>query len=445
VSFRFALDPTIEQAQAFLRCAGAARFAWNRALEGVKAGLEAREWERALGAAPWTEVAFSRFALISQFNAWKAGTAPDSPRNSDGTRGLAWRRDVPADVFETAMSDLAAALKNWADSRAGTRRGRRVGFPRFKKKKSIPSFRLRHPAQICVKGRAVRLPVLGWVRVHDDTRRLRRMLGKSRFRPLSATVSRRGGRWYVSIAGRACAFHSSRRTLDHRHLLPVGIDRGIRRQLVVADAAGNPVKEVKGARPLKAAEQRLRRANKVLARTKPGSSGHRCAVARLRQLHARVANLRRDQLHKATSELVTTRVRITIEDLHIQGFLSDRRLAKATTDQALGEVARQLAYKARWYGTELVVADRWFPSSKTCSSCGRLHQKLQRSDTMFVCPSHECTLVIDRDLNAAVNLARWPDCIASISRLTHATGPSPGGARRGETPVEDQALTHLDG
>jgi len=126
----------------------------------------------------------------------------------------------------------------------------------------------------------------------------------------------------------------------------------------------------------------------------------------LGKVHARVANLRRDLLHPISTELARGYTGITIEDLNVAGMLTNRRLARAISDAAFGELRRQLTYKATWYDTELIVASLWFPSSKTCSGCGNVKADLTLSVRTYGCG--RCGLVIDRDVNAAVNLARWP-------------------------------------
>jgi putative transposase len=122
-------------------------------------------------------------------------------------------------------------------------------------------------------------------------------------------------------------------------------------------------------------------------------------------MHDRIAYLRGNLLHNITTELARGYTSVTIEDLNVAGMLQLRALARHVSDAAFGEFRRQLEYKAAWYGTEVVVADRWFPSSKTCSGCGTINANLRLSDRVYDCGA--CGLVIDRDTNAAVNLARY--------------------------------------
>jgi putative transposase len=138
----------------------------------------------------------------------------------------------------------------------------------------------------------------------------------------------------------------------------------------------------------------------------------------LGKVHARVANLRRDLLHRISTELARGYTSIAIEDLNVAGMLTNRRLARAISDAAFGELRRQLTYRASWYDTELIVANLWFPSSKTCSGCGNVKADLTLSVRTYGCG--RCGLVIDRDVNAAVNLARYTPRSPKTTPLTAA-------------------------
>jgi putative transposase len=208
-TFKFCLDPTVEQREVLARHAGASRFAFNQCLAMMKTALTHRKTDSSVEV-PWTG-----FDLINAFNAWK--TTEDAGRvftvDAGGVAevrvtGLAWRRDVCQQVFEEAAVDLGKGLKAWSDSRSGKRKGKRVGFPKFKKKiGAVVSFRLRnkhrkgHPPAIRVgdndRSRSITLPGIGQVAVFDDTRRLRRMLAKGRAKILFATVTHNAGRWGV--------------------------------------------------------------------------------------------------------------------------------------------------------------------------------------------------------------------------------------------------------
>ena len=433
VAFKFALDPTAAQEQQLLQHAGAARKAYNHHIGRVKANLEQRATERDAGVAEadlTPSLSWSKFSFINEMNAWKNGKAPDSPVNDDGSLGLGWRDQVSADVFECASVDAAQALANWSTSRTGARKGRSVGFPGFKARhKTTPAFRLRNRSRpgatqvIRVAGpKALLLPKIGQTRVHGCTRKIRRMLEAGRLHLYTASVRREKGRWWVTLSGLAGQFHHERRSLARRrgrHPVPAGLDRGVKHLAVVADADATTddattdkdvLHVVEGVKALQHAQTALRRANKTFARTKEGSTGRRRAKDRLTRIHARVAHLRAETAHQLSFWCATRLSRLTIEDLNIAGMSQLRALARAVADAGMGDLGRLLQYKARWYGLDLVVAARWFASSKTCSACGRVKKTLSLSERTYRCDGLDgCGLVLDRDVNAAVNLARWPD------------------------------------
>ena len=208
----------------------------------------------------------------------------------------------------------------------------------------------------------------------------------------------------VAITGVAAQLHHLRRTPKGRHPNPVGVDLGVKTLAVVADETGRVLHAWAGVTALQQAQARLKLANQAYSRTKKGSNGRAKAARRLGKIHARVAHLRRNLLHQITTQLARGYTSVTIEDLNTAGMLANRRLARSLSDAAFGELRRKLEYKTAWYGTELVVADRWFPSSKTCSDCGTIDAGLTLSDRVYECSS--CGLSLDRDVNA-INLARY--------------------------------------
>jgi putative transposase len=415
VTFKFALDPNRAQVRVLFVHAGAARVAFNHHLARVRVNLDQREAEKTYGLAGeelTPSLSWSKLSFINEFNAWKNGQSPISLVNEDGSVGLAWRGQVNADVFECASVNAAQALADFSESRRGDRAGRAVGFPRFKSRhRTVPSFRLRNRSkvgasqQIRVAGpKALRLPTIGEVRVHGCTRKTRRMLDGGRLHLYSASVRFERGRWHVALTGLAADTHHQRRSAAGRHPVPAGLDLGIKSLAVVVDADGHVLHVVKGVNALQHAQKALRRANKTYSRTKIGSNGRRKAAQRLGRIHARVAHLRANLAHQLSHELATTLTRLTVEDLNVAGMVQLWPLARHIADAGLGDLGRVLEYKARWYGLELVVADRWFPSSKTCSGCGTVKADLTLTDRTYTCA---CGLVLDRDVNAAINLARW--------------------------------------
>lgn len=423
VTFQFALDPNADQRILLAKCAGARRFTVNHHLARVKANLEVRAAEREFhcesgeSSEPSTPaLSWSAFSFINEFNAWKNGQRADSPVNEDGTRGLTWRHELPGDIFECASVDAARALENFSSSRRGKRSGKSVGFPRFQAKGRVtPSFRLRNRATADQAPSSqpirftdpshLRLPKIGPVKVFGPTRKVRRMIDAGRFHIYSATLTQRGGRWIVSLTGVAAELHQAKRSRTNRHAVPVGVDRGISSLCVAADANGVLTQSFEGVKTLKQAQAKLKAANQALARTTPGSQGRQRARSRLAKRHRKVANTRRHLVHQASKILVDRCQVLVIEDLNVEGMVRNRRLARSISDAAMGELSRQILYKAKWHGVEVRVADRFFPSSKTCSGCGEIRNDLDLSTRTYSCET--CGLVIDRDLNAAINLARW--------------------------------------
>ena len=373
-AYRFALDPGPGQERALRSHAGAARFAWNWALAAC---LERYAAERR-----W----YSGAELHRRWNQVKKADP-----------ALAWWEQNSKCAYQEAFRDLDRALREFTRSNKGERRGPRLGFPRFKKRgRCRDSFRLTGTLR-CGRG-TVTLPRLGVIRTHESTRKLARRLEDGTARILSATVSRTAQRWHVSFTVEVD------RAVPDRHPRPgtaAGIDLGIKSLLTGADDAGRVI-TVPGPRPLRAGLRRLRRASRAHARKEPGSAGRRKAAARLARLHARVAHLRADALHKATSMLAGRYETIVAEDLNVAGMTRNRRLARAIADQGFGTARRMLAYKTAWQGGTLVLADRWFPSSKKCSGCGTVKAKLALSERIYRCDG--CGLVLDRDVNAARNL-----------------------------------------
>lgn len=458
-TFRFRLDPTVEQSGALARHAGAARFAFNTGLRLVKSALTAKQ------ADPAVRVPWSGFDLINQFNAWKRTAAAgrvfavDSGGDAVVSRtGLTWRGQVCQQVFEEAAVDLGQALTGFSASRSGNRNGRRLGFPRFKKKgRAAESFRLRnkHPkggrAAIRIgdgAARSVTLPGIGLLRVHDDTRPLRRLLATGRGRILFATVSRHAGRWYVSVNVEAAELHPAARhdPAAVRTATHVGVDRGLRALAVAATADGCQVGRFDHSRHLRSEVRKQRRLARAVTRKQHRSTNRRRAAARLARHHEQIRNRRRHTLHQVVNAL-TRYPKVAIEDLNVAGMLANHRLAQSISDAAWAELARILRYRQDWRGGQVSTVDRWYPSSKTCSSCGRINSDLSLAQHTYRCAG--CLAELDRDLNAATNLAAWAD--AQAARDREATGPDTnargrdGSDRRtsaGETSPDEAGTQH---
>ncbi|MEU9506756.1 IS607 family element RNA-guided endonuclease TnpB [Micromonospora sp. NPDC048170] len=393
-AYRFALDLNPGQERAVLAHAGAARVAHNWALARVKAVMDQRAAERTYGVpdALLTEsISWTLAGLRKAWNAIKPDVAP-------------WWAEVSKEAFNTGLDALARGLKNWADSRTGKRKGRPVGFPRFKsRRRTTPSVRFTTGTiRVEPDRKHVVLPRLGRLKLHESARKLARRLDNDTARIMSATVRRDGGRWHVSFT---VEVERAERT-PARPDSVVGVDVGIKHLAVLStgELVDNP-------RHLVAAQARLRALGRALSRrTGPDRRTDRRAskrwgraAARLGRAHARVTNLRRDGLHKLTTRLAREHGTIVVEDLNVTGMLANRRLARHIADAGFAEIRRQLDYKATWNGSRLIVADRWYPSSKTCSGCGATKAKLALSEREYHCEA--CGLIMDRDRNAAANLA----------------------------------------
>jgi putative transposase len=252
----------------------------------------------------------------------------------------------------------------------------------------------------------VTLPRVGTLKTHESTRKLARHLEAGTARILSATVRRDAGRWY-------CAFTvelTRRARTPARPDARIGVDLGIKALAVLStgELVPNP-------RHLTTALKALRTASRTLSRRvgpdrrtgQRPSARWQAARREVSRIHTRVANLRKDAIHKFTTDVATTYGTVVVEDLNVSGMLQNHTLARHIADASFGEIRRQLCYKTGWNGGRLVVADRWFPSSKRCSGCGMVKPKLCLRERIFTCG--HCGLVLDRDLNAAINLKEYVD------------------------------------
>lgn len=353
---RIRLDPSNVQATYLARAAGTARFAYNWALA---------EWQRQYEAckAPPCLQKPNETALRRQLNAIKREQYP-------------WMLEVTKNAPQMAIMQLGRAFTNFFKGRAR--------YPTFRRKGRDDRFTLTND-QFRVEEKRIWIPHLGWVRMWESLR----FAG----RRVSASISRVADRWYASI------------TVDITEpLLPpvenqdvVGVDLG-----VTALATLSTGETFVGPKALAMLLDRLRRLSRGLSRKVKGSRNRGKAKIKLAKLHARIASLRRDSLHKLSTNITRRFHTIGIEDLHVRGMLANRCLSRAIADMGFGELRRQLEYKAAQRGGRVVVVDRWYPSSKTCSCCGYLLAELDLGTRRWVCP--DCGTSHDRDVNAAINL-----------------------------------------
>lgn len=438
-AFRFALDPSDRTRSALASHAGASRYAYNWGLALVKARLEAREEIRAAALrelllddeveqlARTVEVPWNLPALRRAWNLEKATAAP-------------WWAENSKEAYSSGLDALARALEGFAKARSGERAGT-VGFPRFKKRWARRSCRFTTGAIKIVDDRHVQLPRLGQIRTLELTTKLRTALDAGRARVLSATVSEEAGRWFVSFTCEVERADAPATLAD----AVVGVDLGVKHlaALSTGELVANP-------KALDRYRRRMARLQRELSRRQKGSRRRAQSKGRLARTHARVANSRRDALHKLTSELASTYSTVVVEDLNVAGMTAapkpvpnsagghahNGRSAKAGLNRAVldaspAELRRQLGYKLAWHGGILVVADRFFPSSKTCSSCGAAKAKLSLATRTYRC--EHCGLEIDRDLNAALNLAAYGRRVLEQQHVA-GSGPETRNARGGGHP-----------
>lgn len=389
--FRVELRPTAEQRVRLGQHAGLSRVVENFCLELVKAALDQRDAERSydipddqLTPVPWSAPALEK--------AWRAAHPTRYPWFTEA--GLSSR------VPKEACRLRAAGLRNWADSRKGARRGRRLGFPTWRKRRRGSRFRYDADRARPTSPSVVVLPGVGSVRTREPMSWLTDRLGAGRARVVGATVRERAGRWWVSFQIEVDRANVNGRRVAPRDAPTCGIDLGLKTFATVVDDDAT-VTETHAPKALAAAQRKLRRANKALARSQRDSANRVKARQRLARVHLKVASKRADFLHKTTTMLARTKRAIAVETLNVAGMVRSRRQARAVSDAGFGEFLRQLEYKAEWYGSTVWAADRWYPSSKTCSVCGVVNAGLTLSDRAWVCL---CGAEHQRDVNAARNL-----------------------------------------
>jgi putative transposase len=404
---------------------GAARFAFNWGLEQVRASMALRDFELCMfGEVRTKPVGWSLYALRREWNQEKERVAP-------------WWRENSKEAYSSGLAGLAQALASWSSSRKGTRCGPRMGFPRFRSRSHPMGCRFTTGAIRVDDERHVVLPRLGRIRTCEATSALLGRVASRTALILRATISCAAGRWYVAFG---CEVER-RVPASNGHADTVGVDLGV---LTLATLSSGEV--VEGPRALRAHLRQLRRLSRHHARCQRGSRNRRKAAQRLARLHRRVASLRSDHLHHLTTRLAKSHGRIVVEDLNVAGMSRSARgtldapgrnvrgkagLSRSLADASFGELRRMLEYKCRRYGAELVVADRFFPSSRTCSRCGQVRTDLGLGDRVFAC--HGCGLQIGRDLNAAINLAGWAHPAGSPHPAGRAGNPEIVAPSAGET------------
>jgi putative transposase len=350
LTHKICLAPTIKQEQYFRKACGTARFTWNWALH---------EWKNQLksGLKP------TAFSLKKSFNAIKLTQFP-------------WTYEVTKYASQQPFIFLKMAFKRFFD---GTSR-----YPKFKKKGHRDSFYVGND-QLKVNGNRLKIPKICPIKMREALR----FQGEIQ----CATISRTANKWFVSLTVKLAAIPAP----TGKNQTSVGVDLGIKSLATLSNS------EVFYApKPLKKYLIKLKRLQRGLCRRQKESHNRAKLKLKIANIHATINNIRQNALHQLTSYLTTHFAGIVIEDLNVKGMLANHKLSRAIMDIGFYEFRRQLTYKSKLKGNWLLIADRWFPSSKICSSCGFKKEELKLSQRVYHCDA--CGHKMDRDLNAAKNL-----------------------------------------
>jgi putative transposase len=358
-AFRVELNPTEEQKILMEQTFGCVRKVFNMGLERKKKFYEE------------TKKSLSFFSLCKDLTKLKE------------TEEFSYLNDVSVITLQQSLKNVDVAYKNFF---RGLKKGK-VGFPQFKcKGKSRDSFRLQNNG-FHLNDNSIFLAKLGDVKLKELD-----YIPLNAVKYYSVAISKQAGRYFASVNCEV-KMHDAPKPET-----AIGIDVGIKTLVVASNGQtfDNPKNTRKYAK-------KLRRQQRRLSRTKKGSQNRKKAIKRVQKIHYKISNCRKDNLHKITSNLVKTKPRyIVIEDLNVKGMLKNRKLSKSVADASFSEIKKQLEYKVKWYGGEIVKINRWFPSSKLCSVCGEIHKGLTLKDRIFVCPS--CGHTQDRDEQASWNI-----------------------------------------
>lgn len=389
--YRIEMNPTPEQRATLVAHAGLSRFVENFALDKIRAAFDQRRAEESYGIPPEQQTR-APWGAIDLERLWRAEHKVVAPWFAE--MGLSSR------VPKEACRLRAVGLKTWWNSKSGHRRGRRVGFPRLRKRKHGLRFKYDADTAYPLDTETVHLPRIGKLSVRESMSWLLDRMRAQDARILGTTIRERAGRWWVTFQ-----LEVNRADINARRAVPAsapmcGVDLGLKTFAVVVNDTGE-TERVQAPQALKAAQRRLRRANKAVSRRQKDSKNRAKACMAVAAIHLRVANRRSDFLHKLTTRLVRTKRAIAVESLNVAGMIRNRRVAQAIADAGFAEFARQLTYKANWYGSKVWAADRWYPSSKRCSACGAINNGLTLADRAWLCL---CGAEHDRDHNAAGNL-----------------------------------------
>jgi putative transposase len=386
-AYAYALDPTPEQTALLRSHVGGSRFAYNTMLGLVKENWDENRAKKEAGIKVTNDdyIDTGHFGLLYLWGDKRDEMAPWGPENG-------------ANTYNDAAQRLAKAITNFHKDRAK--------FPTFKKRGQGGSVRFTNQSVRVTDSHHVRIARIGEVKTYESTRKLYRHLSRGTGKVLAATLSERSGRWQISF------------TVEVTRQVPVtreperviGVDVGVTTLYTGATPDGTLVLKVDNPHHFMSAEKKLAHAQRIASRRQGPRKGAapsnrwKKANTRVQKIHTGVRNARRNLIHETTTRLAKNYDVIVLEDLSVAGMVKNHSLAKHIEDAAWAEFGRQLEYKTNWYGSTLVKVDQFYPSSKTCSQCGTVKATLSLDERMYHCGA--CGLVLGRDHNAAVNLAR---------------------------------------
>lgn len=352
------LDPTCKQEIYFRKACGVARFTWNWALA---------KWEEKYktGEKP------NGLALKKEFNALKNEKFP-------------WVYEVTKYASQQPFIHLQKGFQGFF--------AKRTKYPKYKKKGRHDSFYIGGD-QVQIKEKQVKIPNLGWVRLREFLRFEGKITG--------VTISRSANYWFISVS-----VETSLLPKQCENQATIGVDLGVKTLATLSNG-----QTISSNNPLKKKLKRLRRFQRSLSRCAKGSKNRARVKQNIAKLHYKVACSRNDKIHKLTTTLTERYHHIVIEDLDISEMVKNKTLARSILDGGFYEFRRQLSYKAELRGNKIFIADKWYASSKKCSSCGHYKEKLSLSEREYKCT--HCELSIDRDLNAAKCLAQLINTVSS--------------------------------
>lgn len=356
-AYRFRCYPTPTQAANLARTFGCARLVYNKALDA-----RTKAWYRRKDRIGYVETS----ALLTK---WKQ------------RKDLAFLNEVSSVPLQQSLRHLQKGFARFFEKQSG--------YPRFKRKRALAGSAEYTKSAFTYSGGELKLAK------QDGPLKIKwsRPLPRGSV-PSTVTVSRDGAsRWFVSIL-----VEEDIPALPERSE-SVGVDAGLSSLFTLSTG-----EHVINPRHERRARDKIRLRQRELSRKQKGSANFRKAQVRLARAHARVSDRRIDFLHKFTTRLVRENQVIAVEDLGVRGMLSNRTLARAIQDASWARFRGMLEYKAEWYGRELIVVDRFLPSSKTCSACGTVKDTMPVHARTFICPDRGCGHVEDRDMNAAKNI-----------------------------------------